>query len=167
MPVSLQRYIQSMQKTIQGGKKRMTKAVKLISKPASTRFRSYLGNATSYQRKNTTKVLKKTGKFCKTSFNIGEHTFLPVSWQRYLWLTQKTSKVLKTERWMLWNRFQSRAQTSSLVYWQQYRWFMQKNLQKAKKRTANAVKPVSKPAHVFTRILKTVLPIEAKKTPKC
>ena len=78
------------------GKKKMVNAVKLVSKPANTRFRSYLGNATSYWLKNTSNVLKKERKRFKT----GEQTFLLVSRQRYLRLTQKTSKVLKNERRM-------------------------------------------------------------------
>ena len=57
--VSWKLYLQLTQKLLQCAKKLTANALKLVSKLASTRFHLFLGNNTSNQHKNTSKVLKK------------------------------------------------------------------------------------------------------------
>ena len=78
-------------------------------KTAKKCFRTYLCNGTCDWHKKTTKVPKLNGECLKNGYKAGEATFLLVSWQWNVRLTQN-------------------------------------NHQNAKKRTANALNPVSKSA---------------------
>ena len=58
LPVLCQLYIRLMQNILQSAKKRIVNAVKLVSKPANTRFSSYHGNSSTIEAKKT-KIAKK------------------------------------------------------------------------------------------------------------
>ena len=72
----------------------MANAVKLVSKPANTRFHPYLGNSTFDGRKITSKVQKNANAV--KPFSKPANTFFSLlSCQTYLRLTQKNLQIAK------------------------------------------------------------------------